>query len=500
MRPIVGNLWAGNDLRLAGLCIRKGVECVFDQHRSRPRREAPSRHGSDAAVTTPLPDTVAITTSAASTDSELMSGLETEGLDCDAEPDYSLVPTDQTESVRLDAMPHSSQLQVSVSKETDLPNDFSLNGFSPETTFSPPTMEAIATPVADDGLMTLFNNTSDNYITNDIVAHMLNREDYSYYYSGKELQLPTFSPVLPPTQIATTATGISPSTDVAISGHFTKTSIKKGIHQAYAAMIIDMIYAYPRMMTRRETLPPFMHACSPILNHGDEQNKLPEHLTNCMGIAQLFVGRSDDTHSFIWSTIRAEIRGFRNRMYTFNKYDALSALQASLLYLIIRAVEDKPQEAKDDLEMLLIYEEICQRAVETANSSCQGENESQDIGWKDWIYMESIRRVACVWFILGLVFHTRTGNFCIISEHFREIFLPCTKAEWEAKTEAHWRKEHNVAASARGTSSATGLHRLGDLIDAHTRTPGTRVSDKLDVWNAGIDHLGMTLNLAVSML
>ena len=108
-----------------------------------------------------------------------------------------------------------------------------------------------------------------------------------------------------------------------------------------------------------------------------------------------------------------------------------------------------------------------------------------------------IHRVACVWFILGRIFHIRTGNFCFVSEHFRELFLPCTKAEWEAKTEGQWRKEHNAAASAKG---ANGLHRLGDLIDANPRTPGTRMSDKLDVWNAGIDHLGMTLNLTVSML
>lgn len=360
-------------------------------------------------MATPLPDTVAITTSATSMDSELMSGVETEGLDCDPENDDSLSPIDQTGSVGLDAMPYSSQSQVSESKEPDLANDFSLNGFSPGAPFSPTTMEAVATPAADDSFMTLFNNASNNHSTNNIDADILLPDDYSYYYSAKQLQLPTFSPVLPPTPIATTSTGTSPSSDVVISGHFTKNSIKTGIHQAYAAMIIDMIYAYPRMMTRRETLPPFMHALSPVINSRDDQSKLPVHLTNCMGIAQLFVVRSDDTHSFIWTTIRAEMRAFRNRLYTFNIYDALSALQASLLYLIIRVVEDKPQEAEEDYELLLIYQvgfarshehlpakilqEVCTRAVELANSSCgQAENKIQDVSWKDWIYMESTRR------------------------------------------------------------------------------------------------------------
>ncbi|TVY93870.1 hypothetical protein LAWI1_G000563 [Lachnellula willkommii] len=459
MRPIVENLKAGNALLLAGPAIY-------------PKSSATPVHLVNSAFARGL--NVFLTNTGHVKDEMHLVGMGWK----------------QT----LDAMPHSSLSQVSLSKEPGLENDFRLDGFSPGTSFSPATMEANATPAADDSFMALFNTPNNNSI-NSIVA-----DDYSYYHSGKELQLPIFSPILPPTPIATTSTRTSPSSDGAISRHFTKNSIKTGIHQAYAAMVIDMIYAYPRMMTRRETLPPFMHACSPIVDHGDEQNRLPEHLTNCMGIAQLFVVRSEDTHSFIWTMIRAELRGFRNRLYTFDKYDALSALQASLLYVVIRAVEEGPQEAKDDYEMLLIYEEVCTRAIELANSSCHGESKSQDISWKDWIYMESTRRVACVWFILGLVFHTRTSNFCFISEHFRELFLPCTKAEWEAKTEPQWRKEHNAAASAKGASSATGLHHLGDLIDACPRTPGTRVADKLDVWNAGIDHLGMTLNLAVGML
>jgi hypothetical protein len=103
-------------------------------------------------------------------------------------------------------------------------------------------------------------------------------------------------------------------------------------------------------------------------------------------------------------------------------------------------------------------------------------------------------RIACVKFILGLVFHIRTGKPCFVSEHYREILLPCTKAEWEAKTEVQWRKEHDNAA-ARGTAV---LHTFGDLIDAHRCLTGARESsDKLGMWNATIDHLGMVLNLAV---
>ncbi|KUJ11709.1 uncharacterized protein LY89DRAFT_594761 [Mollisia scopiformis] len=318
-------------------------------------------------------------------------------------------------------------------------------------------------------------------------------DDSSYYFTGEEL---TFSPTLPPTTIATSTREDSPSTEVVNRKPFTKNYVESAIQQTCATMIIEMIFAYPRMMTRRETLPPFMHAFSPADDTDNAQNKLPGHLVNCMAIAQLFAVRTADTQSFVGTTIQAEIRGFRSRLSTFNAYDSMSALQACLLYLVIRAVEDAPQEAKDDIEMLLIYDNVCQRAMETVQGSCQTTNNSPDLRWKDWIFMESIRRIGCVWFVLGLVFHIRTGKPCFLTDHYREILLPCTKSEWEAKTEGEWKKENEIAAASNGTA----LQTFGDLIDAHRHLPGSQMFDKLARWNAGVDNLGVMLNLAVRMV
>ncbi|KAE9365144.1 hypothetical protein N431DRAFT_353379, partial [Stipitochalara longipes BDJ] len=263
-------------------------------------------------------------------------------------------------------------------------------------------------------------------------------------------------------------------------------------------MIIDMIHAYPRMMMRRETFPPFIHACSPAGEGSDERNKLPENLTNCMGITQLFAVCNDDTRLFVWGTIWAELRRLRNRASTFDKYDALSALQASLLYLIMRALDDSPQRANHDYEMLEIYQVVLKsRFIELANHSSRVEGRRQDIQWVDWIFIESGRRIGWAWFILGLVFHLRTGVPCFVSDHFREMPLPCTKTEWEAKTESQWRIEHE---NAMARSKSSYLSTFGDLIDAHRHKVKGPESESLDVWNAGIDHLGVLLNLAVHLV
>lgn len=234
---------------------------------------------------------------------------------------------------------------------TDSADCTSSNGISDGNTLS--TMErAISTPAEEDSFTRLlnntFNNTSFNDLTNDFQPN-----DYDDYTSVKELQLQFSSPFLPS---ITWAPEQASSSEISASGHFTRNNVKTGIQEAYASTIIEMIHAYPRMMTRRETLPPFIHAYSPGTDTASDQTRLPEHLTNCMGIAQLFAVRSHDTQSFLWATIRAEMRGFERRLTTFDKFDSLRALQASLLYFIIRAIDGAPQEAKDDYEMLLIYE------------------------------------------------------------------------------------------------------------------------------------------------
>ena len=104
--------------------------------------------------------------------------------------------------------------------------------------------------------------------------------------------------------------------------------------------------------------------------------------------------------------------------------------------------------------------------------------------------------MACVWFVLNLICHARTGKPCYPCDHFRELSLPCTKAEWEAKTEEQWKIER-ANAKAKSTSS---LRKFGDLIDAEQHFRGSIASEALAEWNTGIDHLGMVLNLAAHMV
>lgn len=65
-----------------------------------------------------------------------------------------------------------------------------------------------------------------------------------------------------------------------------------------ACLVIDALCAIPAQMTRRETFPCFIHP------HWGR--KLPESLTICMHLAQMYTSRSMEIRPFIWRSILAE--------------------------------------------------------------------------------------------------------------------------------------------------------------------------------------------------
>lgn len=108
-------------------------------------------------------------------------------------------------------------------------------------------------------------------------------------------------------------------------------------------------------------------------------------------------------------------------------------------------------------------------------------------------------RVAWVWFSLSVVYQIRSGVPgvpCRVADFPEGMPLPCTKTEWEAQTEENWRREYY---KARNSQSATSMQTFGDLADAHRGSPADRLAKatQLEAWNAGIDNLGVILNLAV---
>ena len=75
-------------------------------------------------------------------------------------------------------------------------------------------------------------------------------------------------------------------------------------------LMVQALRAYPLMMLRRETLPPFIHPHW----HRQSSPALPDPLSNCMSIAQMYAFRSEETKPFLWRTIKAEDERFTSQV------------------------------------------------------------------------------------------------------------------------------------------------------------------------------------------
>ena len=87
--------------------------------------------------------------------------------------------------------------------------------------------------------------------------------------------------------------------------------------QHNADLIIQSLRSFPTMMTRRDTFPWFIHPHSQIASNPTDAI-LPEALSNCMSIAQMFASRTAETRLFLRQTIRAEYRRFGVEVHCFH--------------------------------------------------------------------------------------------------------------------------------------------------------------------------------------
>lgn len=81
------------------------------------------------------------------------------------------------------------------------------------------------------------------------------------------------------------------------------------VSQHSATLVVQTLRAFPQMMLRRQTFPPFVH---PHWHRPSTATStaVPEPLANCMSVAHIFASLTSETKPFLWRTIRAEQRRF----------------------------------------------------------------------------------------------------------------------------------------------------------------------------------------------
>ncbi|KPM45832.1 hypothetical protein AK830_g686 [Neonectria ditissima] len=300
--------------------------------------------------------------------------------------------------------------------------------------------------------------------------------------------------------------------------------IPEPISHVTTNMITEMLLAFPQMMLRRETFPPFIHGhwyCPP----NAAELSLPEPLANCMAIAQVFASQNPENKQFLWRTIKAEQHSFIEKVVfpslynfsrsrrseaivlmniydqyleqkdscQFSKNELLAAVQAQIMYIIMGVHDNSKYEPGLNLELLVTYQVLCENFRKLCNGPfCQDERLYPSSSWEGWILAESRRRTVLAWVLIAQTVRIKTGLSCDIINEFRAPPLPSPKSLWEARTRSTWLSEYEMYKSM----PRNGLEVFGDLIDACKQSEVGSNRLKLNVWNAQSDSLGILLSLS----
>ncbi|KAI1080672.1 hypothetical protein F5B20DRAFT_90544 [Whalleya microplaca] len=261
-------------------------------------------------------------------------------------------------------------------------------------------------------------------------------------------------------------------------------------------LLLESICALPHMMTRRETLPWFIHG------HWNKSEP-PRSIAFCIEMANKYVNHEGDTAKSIWPFVNEENRRFLRELEGYSgEGDRLASMQAQMMYMVMFALENKDKYPVPEvqLQMLMTFELYCKKLHNHpawhTQPFARDEISEPSVTWEDWIHAETRRRSAIFWFLLSRVVDVRFGAICASITGYRNLPLPSPGSLWTART----REEFEAARELHKPADMPLMRTYRDLIDARSSSPDPATQRQLNEWHATCDKLGLLLTLATSMI
>ncbi|KAG7405583.1 ATP-dependent DNA helicase PIF1 [Fusarium oxysporum f. sp. rapae] len=275
-----------------------------------------------------------------------------------------------------------------------------------------------------------------------------------------------------------------PPRSLSSKGDLTRVSNRLSSMQHASRVIMQMLYAYPQMMLRRQTFPPFIHPHWHL-------KTLPETLGNCMSIAQLFANRTSETQSFLWRMIAAEEARFREKLHTFSPREVHLCLEAMIIYMMMSMSEPDSESKERTSRLFETAELIGSRFLDHTGSYSTSEISEPSSTWQDWIFAESRRRMSCLWLIISCVITIENGRTCSSCSDVHNLPLPSSKLLWDARSLEEWQTEKAFF------DMSCPIVTLGELVEAKANAGNPVEAQRLQSWEMGSDKMTAMLNIAV---
>ncbi|KAH7349340.1 hypothetical protein B0T11DRAFT_129951 [Plectosphaerella cucumerina] len=227
------------------------------------------------------------------------------------------------------------------------------------------------------------------------------------------------------------------------------------------SLAMRILRSYPSMMSRDGGLPPFV---SPQLYSGKQQShSRSQALSTCAKLAQQL--RSPHTNKItVWEKIWFEQERISAEHSTLDRWELLAALQALLIYCLMRLKDTPIGHDAFDASLLttvnLISSSLVASSTEVCDFDLSGDPEQ---AWKEWLFGESRRRTFLMFQIVNMLVDISTTVSSYAIWEFVAIPLPSPAVLWNATKLDGWSagfEEWRKRRTLYGLSESGGLKRL----------------------------------------
>ncbi|KAI1372668.1 hypothetical protein F4677DRAFT_245232 [Hypoxylon crocopeplum] len=271
-------------------------------------------------------------------------------------------------------------------------------------------------------------------------------------------------------------------------------------HVALVSLALRILRSYPSMMVQKGVLPPFM---SPRLCASTEAGLGPSQqaLINCVGLVQAFRAEKKADKSQIWSRIWFEQERILAEYAQFDRWELLAALQALLVYCLLRLQDTPVGHNAFDVSLLTTVNLVSSAVSTTIAERCEWDLPDEDpkLLWRNWIFNESKRRTMLIFQIINMLVDISTT----VSYHsvMGLIFLPLPSPAlmWTALDIEGWTTGFKRLYEER---TLYGLAEAGALTSLRKDRAGffhSNVAEWED-WGAEVGDIGTLVMIVATLL
>ncbi|KAH8169552.1 hypothetical protein LIA77_10096 [Sarocladium implicatum] len=276
-------------------------------------------------------------------------------------------------------------------------------------------------------------------------------------------------------------------------------------HSLTSRMVLKRILEYPKILAEGVVLPPFIHPpcfqtqepCCPHQPH----SCLPDTLARCAKLCQRIISATSEEVDGIWNEVSKEAKRLKTMFHRMADDTRIQAMQAMIMYTLLQARLDDRSRGKEEMAALSATTESFSRANYAQHSMFPDIKPAKE-DHKAWVRAESLRRTACLLYIVDLVLNisgqTATAGQCpeVIC-----VALPCSRDLWTASTPDSWAKIYHHRKLGQ-TPQQTGLV-LGNLLSLRHSDAGVEGDEALEealcTWAEEGDEFCRLLWMATSL-